>query len=1064
MQIRGVILLLCSLLVLVAEAQLYSFEGAIPSEWSASSGAIASSSDKYKLGSHSLCWKWEASSTITVAKNEALTTASTHNRGGISCWIYNETPSDQPLVFRGYNNGKQEQCHISFGLNFRGWRMMLAEFRADMGHSGSTLDELVIYAPATGSGTIYLDHFEFTDKVLWERMSDHQITVAQSLSNTDDFRGAYAKDPPITEPTPQELTAIDDIAHRVDEWLLWRSTDYADDPSFKKRKSAIDNWIIRAQRECKKYPLRRLSDSLVQGPGLYPMGLSSAAGDGTPLLYFRNVSENCLIPLAIDFLTNGNLQSKQAVIDILDWYYDQGWAAGSCMGTIRFEKLRSAGYFHAAYLMRHELGTERLSRICRQMRWYSLSGYTILPYMDDEETADNLRTLIQAKLYYALMVRDKALSVSLLKELSRYLDHSFAPSSGYLGTIKPDYSGYHHRGAYFGAYYPQALYAVSLANYWLQNSPFALHKETQSHLKSALLRFAEVAANYDIPSACNGRFPNNPTIMDLLLPAYGYTYLSLGGDQELGAVIRRLWKPSQEPLMSRIGKANTEITHCMTIGEIALMLKVYESASELKGDLHTCSCSYLPYSGLLTQQNAHHHISVKGFSKYVWDYESSTTENLYGRYLSYGQIEYTDRISSRKNNSYNNLFWDWNKIPGTTTKVLNNQELNYLQGGGSRDRNFSDSPFLGGLVINDSTGLFSMLLHDNTFDKSLYACKSVFIKGSVILCLGSGINCQPSTSPIITTLMQQELTEGEPITIDGSPIPSSAACYQNPTLVDNLGVGYVVHEGTVSVSQVGTLACAYINHGNSPVNAGYQYYMIPSANSPQLAQYQSESHAPLEVIQRDNRAHIIRVKADQSESLAIFDHTGTLKSQRIRSVNTPSILSLQPTSCGYQILISDPDMRRGSAPNINKLTIDQIRMASQPFDYEVTINGVYYLDQNQTHITLEHRDTTTIIRLSVVDGQLYSIRLRDQPSTIEGVQKESLFSLQYNPNNQQCTIYSSIKEPFNCNIWNMNGNMLRSFPQVTSPYTIDMSAWRHHLCLMEVGNEYDRAYYKITTY
>ena len=58
---------------------------------------------------------------------------------------------------------------------------------------------------------------------------------------------------------------------------------------------------------------------------------------------------------------------------------------------------------------------------------------------------------------------------------------------------------------------------------------------------------------------------------------------------------------------------------------------------------------FMPYSGLLVAKDSLFHFNIKGFSRYIWDFESSATENTKGRYLAYGQIEYFDLKKQTQN-------------------------------------------------------------------------------------------------------------------------------------------------------------------------------------------------------------------------------------------------------------------------------------------------------------------------------------------------------------------------------------------------------------------------------
>lgn len=112
-----------------------------------------------------------------------------------------------------------------------------------------------------------------------------------------------------------------------------------------------------------------------------------------------------------------------------------------------------------------------------------------------------------------------------------------------------------------------------------------------------------------------------------------------------------------------------------------------ESEGDVKGNL------FMPYSGLMVMKEANLHFNAKGFSRYIWDFESSDKENIKGRYLSYGQLEYFDLKNKKKSFNPAEEKFNWNYISGTTVKVLSDNELIDRGGGSSGHRHFSDETF-----------------------------------------------------------------------------------------------------------------------------------------------------------------------------------------------------------------------------------------------------------------------------------------------------------------------------------------------------------------------------------
>ena len=66
-------------------------------------------------------------------------------------------------------------------------------------------------------------------------------------------------------------------------------------------------------------------------------------------------------------------------------------------------------------------------------------------------------------------------------------------------------------------------------------------------------------------------------------------------------------------------------------------------------------------------------MTIKGFNRFVWDFEGSTRvgkpENVYGTYQSHGSMLIANSEEALKAHDINNG-WDWTKIPGATTMSL----------------------------------------------------------------------------------------------------------------------------------------------------------------------------------------------------------------------------------------------------------------------------------------------------------------------------------------------------------------------------------------------------------
>ena len=180
---------------------------------------------------------------------------------------------------------------------------------------------------------------------------------------------------------------------------------------------------------------------------------------------------------------------------------------------------------------------------------------------------------------------------------------------------------------------------------------------------------------------------------------------------------------------------NSNLAYTSTVGEIELVTQL--ASSSIAKEKPVTGTLFMPYSGLLVAKDSLFHFNIKGFSRYIWDFESSATENTKGRYLGYGQIEYFDFKNRHKSFNPQETDFDWNYIPGATTKVLPDKVLQDKGGSSSGHRNFSDETFLTGVHASDKNAMFSFRMHDITYDQSFRANKSVFVFEDFLLCLVS---------------------------------------------------------------------------------------------------------------------------------------------------------------------------------------------------------------------------------------------------------------------------------------------------------------------------------------
>ena len=568
--------------------------------------------------------------------------------------------------------------------------------------SKSSIQSVEIQFPQhTQKGVTYIDLLEFTPKVSWQNMSDAQYKVNRTdYSLIPDFTGYRNAIPKVEKVITDKDDQITVITNRLTAWYLG-SEQQSSEKWVKMRKENEKVFIQNGLKAAQKIKIQYNEDRTPKGEPLFPMGAPSTI-DGIEAKKFRTINENILLPLALDYRKNKNAQSLKKALYIYDWFNDQGWADGSSMGTLCFEKLRSSGYFHSFFLLKDQLSPEQLERELQSLNWFTMFGICYQLPSHPGEVADNLRALAIPKLIYTLSqnkIQEREVALTAFKH---YMDNALGIAPGFFGTFKADFSGYHHRGPYNSAYYPHALYAGALIAYLLHDTPYALSETTLHNLKQGLLTFRFFCAGLDVPAGTVGRFPKGQQILETLLPAFAYTALSFKEpDKELTAAFKRILESSdnKQAITEYISNVNSNLAYTSTVGEIELMAQL--ASTSITKEKPVTGTLFMPYSGLLVAKDSLFHFNIKGFSRYIWDFESSATENTKGRYLAYGQIEYFDLKNRHKSFNPQEPDFDWNYIPGATTKVLPDKILQDKGGSSSGHRNFSDETFLTGVYASD---------------------------------------------------------------------------------------------------------------------------------------------------------------------------------------------------------------------------------------------------------------------------------------------------------------------------------------------------------------------------
>ena len=975
----------------------YDFE-ALSGAYRAEEGSqVSLSTRRYKWGAQSLKWTWQNNGRLLFTdpvpgRSEVL--------NGFRAWVYNEEALDEVLTF-GFGteselSANNPRYQFQFGLNFTGWRAMWIHLREDARNNSYTgprngrVTAFEIRAP--NSGTVYLDLMELVESIAWNRSADAQVPYvnANRADRTREYRWSLNTLPGLLplQITDEERRAFETIAARYESWVFGNRVKDDEREPVRIRLNELTAYIRRGYRNLADYEIRREDDRILGNP------LFAARSPYRP--YFQSVFQNVLLRLVLDYRLNGNEEAKDRVVDVFDYLHDQGWADGSGVGAMHHEFLRIASYAHAVYLMRDILAnTNRLERELASLKWYSMFGELYEQAWDPGTNADFLRSVAMYRLLCILMMDDTPEKVANMRRYIVWLNNALDIAPGWLDTIKPDFVGFHHRGIYANAYAPNAFHVASVLVYLLHDTPFSVAEEKRDNLKQALLTARVMTNTYDISTAIGGRFPLNTTVTDGLLPAYMYVALSYPSvDAELAGTFMQLWRPQSQLLIEGLfEQVASRIMYLHTPGAMQMMADFagagYPPIAAPSGHWT------LPYGALSIHRRADWMVSMKGWSKYVWDFESSGSgENQLGRYLSYGSmlIYGNGDPVTREASGIVRDGWDWSMWPGTTVIRLSHAELNQKMD----HRNFSDETFVGGVSLEGQNGVFALKLHDTEYNTSFRAVKTVFCFDDLLICLGSGIENNDGGHATVTPLFQAAISEDLSTGVNGEnvraiPYTFSGTTGQRAWVMDSRGNGYVIPDGEGLRVQrqvqtpgdfgddsggTGTFELAYLDHGSAPQGASYHYAVLVQRSPDRVSAFARSPE--YDVWQRDGEAHIVHHRGMKATGYALFDTDARPKDGAIVSVSLPSLVMAREVGDGLLLSVADPDFGwrwEIQTPHRQDGTL-VVNQASMPRKVEVTVRGKWRLDRpyHLAEIVDEHEDQT-VVAFICQDGKTVEVKL-----------------------------------------------------------------------------------------
>lgn len=950
---------------------LESFEEGIPAGMKATGRELSIDSNRMKHGQQSLKWEWKGNDQIIfdspvgyhkqrVLAQENLDQNNGHGGSetnpilepprGFFLWVYNDSPAQQRMRIQ-FGRDEEVDCEFDFNLNFKGWRnIAIAYDRGDMrGVPREDMNRMTINAPATGSGTFFLDVLGMSVTMNTRTVNpnpqlpeidQHPRLVAQYPHLLLEF-SKYKPTFQLEEMTSDVLADFRKIENQIVDiyWPEYNKSSFSDD-KFQKIKETYDAFEIR--RDGDNIYGRPLINSNTISDHFGELGLSKdekfeglkrwrhdfnyLMRDISNLYYF---SDNTAI----------KVQLEELFINLFDYGVDQGFDTGAGLGWIHHYSYVIREYGPAMFMMRDVLKKhdrlEKANEICRWFYAFNQVYNENVVYNCEGRisgNADEIQGLLMPKLMTAFLQEDSPEKARDLKHFSSYFSKVFTGYAQALDeTFKPDGTIFHHAGHAFG-YGGRAINGAVSTMYMLSGTKYAATNDSYERIKKVLSTyafqmftdkmmapkaFASIRfSNYELPT----QFYQMPAIMALANPKF---------DEELAALY--------DDLLGKLDKLSDDHQYWK---------KRVEAERKLNNAYDYNGCEIYPYSNVGVKREGNEYmITVRAHSKYVYPFESwGKSFFAYPLFIGNGYLDVSyptslDATTPQKGTWHDG--YNWHRWPGTTTVDLPYDKM-LTDPGQVRDEGgeylLSDQAFSGGVSTTYGCGIYAFQFkgHDKFNLQGFTGKKTYFFVGDRVLCLGSDITSDLDYK-VETTLFQTALEDQSMPTktnvqgdIADFNVQARFDVKDSPWLIDNRNTGFYVmssgEDGILILDRKeqqnpdkndkkivkGNFATAYINHGVAPQNASYKYLLIANANKNKMEALAIEMQGkekPIEVIQQNNDAHVVALKEEGAVAYAVYAQDGMeFKKGLVSKVNKQATFIVKENGNNLVLSVADPDL------------------------------------------------------------------------------------------------------------------------------------------------------------
>jgi hypothetical protein len=917
---------MCFCISLPIYAQTIDFETVVPSSWNATTGSLTISNAHYKLGNESLRWDWVMNDTVVITTpNINPSDVLDFNKHTTELWVYNEVASSETIRFEYLNTANIVNYDYDFHLNFEGWRRISRSYKYDMhaiANPDSTIASIRILSPTTGNGTLYFDDWEYV-KNRYTRIRNAQMPdIAGYLSDLDYWTiDNYTPDITQTVPTNSELSGLG---------------------------------TIRAAVLAKLAGTAPLAGELLAADNFYSNLAISVTGN--QIKGRHTTPQDADVHLGVyarDYHHNGTLSSLQKAEEIIWLINDAGYASGS---DLVYGWYDTRNYFTGLILIYNSLNPSLQAKIFDAIAWTFKMGEfwdpAALPGFDSDFVHTNLLFELGA---ISICINNDTLAIQQLKGFKRFLERKNVPTSSTQGWLKPDYTSFHHGTHYYAYMYSFSSYTTVLG--CLGSTQFQINQTAYTHFKNAAYAFLIFCNGNQYANSLSGRHPFS-TDIGMVKSAYN----------ELAYVGGFIMGQTADPIIA--GAYN----------------RIWNDDAGLQSyPVETFPTGYWQFNyspvGLYRQDKWV--ATLHGINQTFWGTEIYAGKNRYGRYQSYGAVEIM-YSGGRDSSGMNVNGFDWNRQPGTTSKILPWIDLNptAIRADERAKSDYAAALRFEGVTdeLNGNYGMYGFDFQQKgitaSHDESFKFKKSLFCFDSLIIGLGSNIQCTDPSHPIVTTLFQNTLSmTSSPLVVDAVAQTSFPYNVNLGTgahwVLDSWNTGYYVnsmdsilvkkanqtapHYSANGSTTSGDLASVWIDHGANPNHSSYEFVILPNSTAAKMQAFelsmQNTATRPYEILQQDSMAHIIYHKNSTVHAYAFFEPNVNLNDSMIESNDAACLVMLKEINGILELSLVDPSTSFNQAATIQLVLKGEyvIQTADLGVNLVSTING-------RTTLTFEPRD------------------------------------------------------------------------------------------------------------